>query len=526
MADTYDIPIKKLDDAKISFEVLKYVPEESARNYQFIPFAFTDGILEVGMVDPDNPEALDALQFISSRSGIPYKIYLISKIDFDIAIKSYEGYGGETGSVLVSDINREIRAAEERVAEFKSGDAIEERDKSANIVEEAPITKIVSVIIQNALSGNASDIHIEPTANNIKVRFRVDGTLHTSLTPPSTVLESMVARIKILCNLKLDEKRKPQDGRFSYNFEGRRADFRVSTFPTYWGEKIVMRILDPTRRNVNLGSIGLSAEQQDLVKKALDKPYGLILLTGPTGSGKTTTLYAMLNYLDREKYNVVSLEDPIEYDIPGVSQSQVRPEIDYTFANGLRSILRQDPDIVMVGEMRDAETAKLAIQAALTGHLVLSTLHTNNSIGVVPRLIDMGVESYLLPPTLILAIAQRLVPVLCEDSKKQIPVEDSIKIMIDKQFEDLPEEFRSKIPDTSVLYRAEQSVTCPSGTKGRIAVFEFLTMDKELERIILKNPGENEIYQYARSKGFLSMREDAIIKSAQGIIPFEEVNKL
>jgi len=336
----------------------------------------------------------------------------------------------------------------------------------------------------------------------------------------------MVARIKILCNLKLDEKRKPQDGRFSYNFEGRKADFRVSTFPTYWGEKIVMRILDPTKRNVNLGSIGLSEEQQAQIKEALDAPYGLILLTGPTGSGKTTTLYAMLNYLDREKYNVVSLEDPIEYDIPGVAQSQVRAEIDYTFANGLRSILRQDPDVVMVGEMRDKETAKLAVQAALTGHLVLSTLHTNNSIGVIPRLIDMGIEPYLLPPTLHLAIAQRLVPVLCEDTKQPIPVEDSMKTMIEKQFADLPEEFKNKIPVGETLYRAERSASCPSGTKGRIAVFEFMAMDKELEKIVLKNPGENEIYKYLRGKGFITMKEDAIIKSYQGIIPFEEVNKL
>ncbi|MCX6712403.1 MAG: GspE/PulE family protein, partial [Candidatus Vogelbacteria bacterium] len=435
MANDYSIPIKKLGDIKIPYDILKYVPVEVAKTYEFIPLALIDGVLEVGMVDPDDSEARDSLQFITSRTGIPFKIFLISKKDFNIAVKSYDGFSGESG-VVVGDIQSEIRAAEESVAEFKAGN---EADKppSANIVEEAPITKIVSVIIQNALTGGASDIHIEPTASNIKVRFRVDGILFTSLTPPSSVHEAMVARIKILCNMKLDERRKPQDGRFSYLFEGRKADFRVSTLPTYWGEKIVMRILDPTKRDVNLASVGLSPEQQAQVKAALDKPYGLILLTGPTGSGKTTTLYAMLQYLDREKYNVISLEDPIEYDIPGVSQSQVRPEIEYTFASGLRSILRQDPDIVMVGEMRDRETAKLAVQAALTGHLVLSTLHTNNSIGVIPRLIDMGIEPYLIPPTLVLAVAQRLVPVLCEDSKKPVAVKDSIKLIVEKQFADL-----------------------------------------------------------------------------------------
>jgi type IV pilus assembly protein PilB len=524
MNNDYSIPIKKLGDIKVPFEVLKYVPIEVAKTYEFIPFALTDGVLEVGMVDPDDSEARDSLQFITSRTSIPFKIYQISKKDFDIAVKSYDGYSGETG-VVVGDIQSEIRAAEESVAEFKAGNE-GEKTPSANIVEDAPITKIVSVIIQNALSGGASDIHIEPTANNIKVRFRVDGTLFTSLTPPSSVHEAMIARIKILCNMKLDERRKPQDGRFSYMFEGRKADFRVSTLPTYWGEKVVMRILDPTKRNVNLTSVGLSPEQQEQVKGALDKPYGLILLTGPTGSGKTTTLYAMLQYLDREKYNVISLEDPIEYDVPGVSQSQVRPEIDYTFASGLRSILRQDPDIVMVGEMRDRETAKLAIQAALTGHLVLSTLHTNNSIGVIPRLIDMGIEPYLIPPTLVLAVGQRLVPILCEDSKKPIEVEDSIKVMVENQFADLPEEYRSRIPELKTLYSSERTASCPSGTKGRTAVFEFLPMDKELERLILKNPGENEIYKYARSRGYISMKEDAMIKSFKGVIPFEEVNKL
>jgi len=526
MDQAYNIPIKKIGDSKIPFEVLKYVPVDSAKIYQFVPFALEDGILEVGMVDPDDAKGRDALQFITSRTGLPFKIYLISKKDFDTAIKSYEGFAGESG-VVVGDIQKEIKEAEESVAEFAETKAPEEtKAAGATIVEEAPITKIVSVIIQNALSGGASDIHVEPTATKIKVRFRVDGILYLSLTPPMSVHEAIVARIKILCNLKLDEKRKPQDGRFSYTFEGRKADFRVSTFPTYWGEKIVMRILDPTKRNVNLASIGMSLEQQEQMKKVLSRPYGLVLLTGPTGSGKTTTLYAMLNYLDREKYNVVSLEDPIEYDIPGVSQSQVRPEIEYTFANGLRSILRQDPDIVMVGEMRDRETAKLAIQAALTGHLVLSTLHTNNSIGVIPRLIDMGIEPYLIPPTLVLAVAQRLVPLLCEDAKKPIHVEDSIKVMIEKQFADLPAEFNSLIPKISDLYEAGSSPSCPAGTKGRMAVFEFLPMDKELERLVLKNPGENEIYQYARTRGFISMREDAIIKSLQGIIPFEEVNKL
>lgn len=525
MNDYYNIPLKKLDDKKIPFEALKYIPLESALNYLFVPVSIKDGVLEVGMVNPDNPEARDALHFIASKTRTPFKIYLLSKKDFDQAIKSYEGLTSSDSIGVVGDIQTDIRAAEQSVAQFQKPTA-EEAKGSANIVEEAPISKIVTVVIQNALSGGASDIHIEPSHSTVKVRFRVDGVLYTSLTPPMTVHEAMVARIKILSNLKLDERRVPQDGRFSYSYEGRKADFRISTFPTYWGEKIVMRILDPEKRKVDLETIGMSPEQQAIVANALKRPYGLILITGPTGSGKTTTLYAMLNMLDREKNNVVSLEDPIEYDIPGVSQSQVRPEINYTFANGLRSILRQDPDIVMVGEMRDKETARLAIQASLTGHLVLSTLHTNNSIGAIPRLIDMGVEPYLLPPTLVLMMAQRLVPTICEEARVPEPIDESIKMMIEKQFSDLPSDYHHKIPKVENVFRLRKTASCPSGTKGRTGVFEFLEMDRELERIVLKNPSENEIYRYARSRGFLTMKEDLFIKSLKGITPFEEVNKL
>jgi type II secretory ATPase GspE/PulE/Tfp pilus assembly ATPase PilB-like protein len=326
--------------------------------------------------------------------------------------------------------------------------------------------------------------------------------------------------------MKLDEKRKPQDGRFSAKIGGRKIDFRVSTFPTYFGEKVVLRILDPEKKMITLDSIGLSTIQREKVEDIIARPHGMILLTGPTGSGKTTTLYSMLNALDKEKYNIVSLEDPIEYDIKGINQSQVRAELDYTFANGLRSILRQDPDIIMVGEIRDKDTAKLAIQAALTGHLVFSTIHTNSAIGVVPRLIDMGVDPYLIPPTLIMTIGQRLVPLLCSDSREAIPVDGSIKVMIDKQFADLGEEYKKDIVIPDMVYEAKPTPSCPSGTKGRTAVFEMLPMDRELERIILKNPSEEEIYNYARSKGYLSMREDAMKKAFEGLIPFAEVNKV
>ncbi|MDE1988691.1 MAG: type II/IV secretion system protein, partial [Patescibacteria group bacterium] len=374
--------------------------------------------------------------------------------------------------------------------------------------------------------GNASDVHIEHMRERVRVRFRVDGVLNTSLVLPAAVHQAVIARIKVLSNMKLDEKRKPQDGRFSAKISGRKIDLRVSTFPAYFGEKVVMRILDQEKGVQPLESLGLSKRNLELVREALAKPYGLILISGPTGSGKTTTLYSMLNEMDREELNVLSLEDPIEYNIEGVSQSQVRPDIGYTFAAGLRTTLRQDPDVIMVGEIRDKETAELAVQAALTGHLVFSTIHTNTSTGVIPRLIDMGVDPYLIAPTLILTMAQRLVNLLCVGSGKQISAQGSVKALIERQFSDLPEEFRKEIPPADYVYEKTLSPTCPSGTRGRIAVFEAFKMDSDVENLILTNPIESAIVKVLRKKGMLTMKEDGIIKALNKLIPFEEVANL
>jgi type II secretory ATPase GspE/PulE/Tfp pilus assembly ATPase PilB-like protein len=287
-----------------------------------------------------------------------------------------------------------------------------------------------------------------------------------------------------------------------------------------------MRILDQEKGVKKLDDIGMTPENLALIKAAIQRPYGLILITGPTGSGKSTTLYSMLNEVDKEGTNVLSLEDPIEYNMEGVSQSQVHPEIGYTFAAGLRTTLRQDPDVIMVGEIRDKETAQLAVQAALTGHLVFSTLHTNNAAGVIPRLIDMGVDPYLIAPTLILAMAQRLVSALCPGGGSPVPVEGSIKMIIDKEFNDLPAQYKKNIPFSNTVYQASPTPECPRGTRGRIAVFEAFKMDKDIESIILKSPTELEISKILRQKGMLTMKEDAMIKSFQKLIPFEEVNKL
>ena len=519
-----NVPTRSLGNTKVPFKVLEYVPQESAQYYKFVPLGIVDEVLEIGIIDTDSIEALDALNFISSKINLPYKIYLITETDFGKVMEMYKGLTGEVSEALEefeTGITIEAEKEKEKGIKKKTSEQVEDVIK-----EDAPVTKIVATILRYATEGNASDIHIEPMIDKVRVRFRVDGILHTSLVLPHKVQLAVTARIKILSSMRLDEKRKPQDGRFSATIDGRRIDFRVSTFPTHYGEKVVMRILDSEKGVFKLDDMGFSKHNLKLIRQALEKPYGLILVSGPTGSGKTTTLYSMLNELDNVAKNVLSLEDPIEYNIEGVSQSQMFPEIGYTFASGLRSTLRQDPDVIMVGEIRDKETAQLAIQAALTGHLVFSTIHTNNALGVIPRLVDMGVDPYLIAPTLALALAQRLVRTLCPDSGEKVNVDDSLKMMIDEQFADLPESYREEIPDLKHIYRLKPTSACPNGTRGRIAVLEILEINKEIEHIILTNPVEEALYKAARSKGMLTMKEDAIIKSMEGVVPFEEVNTL
>ncbi len=514
------VPTRDLSSFQATSEILGYIPEDAAAHYKVVPIGVKDGVLEIGALDPSDLDARDALNFITSRLGIPYKLFLISKKDFDTVIKQYQGITEEVDKAL-----EELDTAFE--AEASPSEAYEqEHVDAAKIVEDAPVTKVVGTILNYASEGNASDIHIEPTHDNVRVRFRVDGELNTSLVLPLKVHSAVVARIKILSNMRLDEKRKPQDGRFSAKVGGRKVDFRVSTFPTYYGEKVVMRILDQNKELLSLDTLGFTDKNLTQVREALKRPYGMILISGPTGSGKSTTLYAMLKEVDREHLNVLSLEDPVEYSIDGVSQSQIQPEIDYTFATGLRTTLRQDPDIIMVGEIRDKETAQLAIQAALTGHLVFSTIHTNTAIGVIPRLIDMGVDPYLIAPTLALVMAQRLVRKLCDNTGKPIPIEDSLKLMLDKEFADLPETYKKELNLTDKMYGVQPTPTCLNGTSGRVSVHEVFSMDKEIEVAILKGATEPELYQVLRNKGMLSLKEDAILKSMKGIVPFEEVNTL
>ncbi len=533
----YNIPARLLGDPPADQEVFSYIPLDSARHYGFVPLDLADGVLEVGIIDPDSIEVIDALQFISGKIGIPYKVFLITKQDFDRVIAAYQNLSGEIGKALseyetTKTVPTEGAAKGAPVSETEAAMTEEELDLSAikgkdeALKEDAPVTKIVSTILRYAIEGRSSDVHIEPTATKTRVRFRMDGVLHTSLELPGKVHEAVVARVKILAKLRLDEKRKPQDGRFSAMVDKRRIDFRVSTFPTEFGEKVVMRILDQSGSTVTLADRGFSEGDLAQIREIMRAPYGIILVAGPTGSGKSTTLFAMLSELDRETENVVSLEDPVEYEIPGVAQSQVRPEIGYTFASGLRSILRQDPDVIMVGEIRDKETAVLAVQAALTGHLVFSTVHTNTAAGAIPRLIDMGVDPFLIAPTLVAVVGQRLVRRMCDGAGEPFAVSDSFRQLLEHEFADLPEEYRAKLPPFTQFYHAKPTATCPNGTRGRLGVFEILRMNKSIEQVVLKEPVEEKVYAAARAGGMLTMREDAILKALAGQTPFEEINTL
>lgn len=518
-AEFLGVPFYDLAGRKVPFDVLRNISEESAGHYQFVPLALEGGALSVGMVRPEDMEAREALKFISANVGAPFKVYLLAPSEFKAVLEQYKGIGGEVGKAL-GELEDQIQK-ETVPAEYAVGG-----DTVRPLVEDTPVTKIVAVILKHATEGSASDIHIEPVRDHLQVRFRLDGILYTSLLLPVSVHDAVVSRIKILTNLKLDEKRKPQDGRFSAHVEGRNIDFRVSTFPTYFGEKVVIRILDSTASVRDLPTLGLEGRNLSLVENAIKRPYGMILVTGPTGSGKSTTLYALLQLLNRERSNVISLEDPVEYSIAGVNQSQVRPEIGYDFASGLRSVLRQDPDIIMVGEIRDKETAQLAIHAALTGHLVFSTLHTNDATGVIPRLIDMGVDPFLIPATLVLAVGQRLVRTLCKDSRKELALEGRLKEMVEKEAAHMPSALREGLVVPHVIYQALPSATCPKGTRGRIGIFETLAMTPELEQLILHEPSEANIIEEARRQGMITMRQDGMLKVLRGVIGMEELTEV
>lgn len=517
-SENLKIPLKKIVIEDIPLKILEKIPEESARFYKTIPIAKKDKVLEVGMIYPEDFKAQEALKFLARQGKFSYKVFLITLTDYKNLFKKYRS------------LRREVtRALEELETELKA-EKIEKPLPSATeferLVEEAPISKVVAVILRHAVEGEASDVHIEPTREKLRIRFRVLGILHASILLPMRIHPSVVARIKILSNLRIDEARIPQDGRFSTKINDKIIDFRVSTFPTTLGEKVAIRVLDPGIGLKTFEELGLEKRNFEVTREAIKKPYGLILATGPTGCGKTTTLYAILRLLNKEGVNICTLEDPVEYFIEGVNQSQVRPEIGYDFTIGLRHMVRQDPDIIMVGEIRDKETASLATHAALTGHIVLATLHTTNALGVIPRLIDLGIESYLIPPTLSIAIAQRLVRKLCPYCRKKIKPKPKIEELILKEIKTLSPIIKKEIEAKKPLYiyQAKGCKKCAGvGFVDRIGVFEILTMTNQLSDIILKEPFEAKIEEEAKRQGMITMKQDGILKVLEGVTTIEEV---
>jgi type IV pilus assembly protein PilB len=493
---------------------MQLIPEETVQNYGIVPLEKRDNLLVAGMVNPDDPRAQDALKFLAHKSGLDLGVYVISYADWEKALHKYSPYESEVARALTA-----IKLSNE--SSLKAVQLDGGKDVKA---DDAPIVRIVADTLKEAVERGASDVHIEPEQSYLRVRFRLGGELEEVASLPAELAQPVVSRVKIISNLRIDETRVPQDGRFRTRIFDREIDFRVSTFPTPLGEKVAIRVLDPKTGLKSLDQLGLTGTNLERVKRGIARPYGMVLISGPTGSGKSTTLYAILQLLNTDKVNIVSLEDPVEYFVQGVNQSQVRPEINYDFASGLREILRQDPDVIMVGEIRDNETAGLAVHAALTGHVVLSTIHTNNAVGVVPRLIDMQVDSFLLPEALALMLSQRLVLELCESCRKPEDAPPAVAEAIERTLDTVSSEQRKEFQPPYRIYHAPGCPDCHGrGSKGRIAIFEVFEMTKELMLLMNKEVSLEKLLAEAKRQGMISMRADGVMKALRGDVAVEDV---
>jgi type IV pilus assembly protein PilB len=516
----FGIPFIDLGKITVPKEVLDIIPLDAAQNYGFVVFEREGSKLKIAMTDPQNFQALEALDFIIKKENYQSEIYITTKSGLENVLSQYGGVKEQVGEALAgATIELEKTAGE--LKNIRGGKELE------RFVEKAPVSKAVDVIIQNAVAQRASDVHIEPTDENVRVRFRIDGILYSVLTLSKQVHAAIVSRIKIISNLKIDETRIPQDGRFHLKLEGREIDFRVSTLPTINGEKVVLRILDRSEGIFQMEKLGILKPHLQKIESIIKKTHGMFLVTGPTGAGKSTTLYSVLGILNEPSVNIITLEDPVEYFVEGVSQSQINPGIGLTFASGLRSILRQDPDIIMVGEIRDQETAEMAVHAALTGHIVLSTLHTNSSFGSIPRLIDMGIEPFLLASALNAVLAQRLVRQLCPKCRQKRKATPDEVAVIMKEWGAIPPELRRELKLTLSspleIYEPKGCPECKDGYKGRIGIFEFFEVDNDIQDAILQQSTATKIKSVARKSGTITMMEDGVLKILKGLTTVEEV---
>ncbi|NCC70073.1 type II/IV secretion system protein [bacterium] len=517
----YNLPEANLVNQNIPKETLNIITQDLAQNYKYVVFNKTGRVLSVAMVDPQNYNARDAIDFVTRKKNFEIKYFVTTNSSIDYALKQYTN--------ISSELQEAIGVAQDKFDDFDTeADIFNTEDDSAEFVQNAPISKMVSVIIRHAVEGSASDIHIEPTRNEVRVRYRVDGVLYTSLTLPKYTHTAIVSRIKVIGGLKIDETRIPQDGRIRLKIDGGWYDFRISSLPVSEGEKIVIRILDASKGAPTLEELGIEGRNLDIVNAELKSPNGMILVTGPTGSGKSTSLFSILSILNNEEVNIVTLEDPIEYTIKGVNHSQVKPEIGYNFVNGLRSFLRQDPDIIMVGEIRDEETAELSVHAALTGHLILSTLHTNDAIGTVPRILDMHVEPFLLSSCLNVIIAQRLVRRVCEYCKEEVMIDEKVKNEYIEKIKDLPPEILKKykidLSKEKKFYKGKGCVYCgDTGYKGRISINEVFKITDEVKALIEKGSPSEDYRALLAKQDFVTMEQDGIIKALKGITTLSDV---
>ncbi len=523
------IPFVDLKKFDIDPETLKIIPEPIARKNNIIAYKKTKDELEVAMLDPSDLQTID---FIKKKTDLKIKPRFTSPESIKEVLRRYQkSLEAEFGDI----IRKEAKKTSLPKVKVVEGKKEEEKGDLAKAAQELPIIKIVDTLIKHAILERASDIHIEPGEKDVVVRYRIDGILHDAMILPKQVHAGIVARIKVLSNLKLDEHRLPQDGRFKIETKEEKISFRVSILPTFFGEKVAMRLLLEDGKKFTLESLGFWGESLEKIHQAIKKPYGMLLATGPTGCGKTTTLYTILEILNQPGVNICTIEDPIEYQIPRVNQTQVNPAIGFTFATGLRSLVRQDPNIIMVGEIRDSETANLAINAALTGHLVLSTLHTNTAAGAMPRLIDMGAEPFLIASTVNVILAQRLARRLCLESRekyhltktqieemgKDIDLDNLLKVL--KREKIIPDNAKWEDID---FYKPKASKECPDGYKDRIGVREALGVSETIKEMIVKRATSDEIEAQARKEGMLTMLEDGFVKAIQGYTSLEEVLRI
>ena len=517
------IPFVNLEEETVPKEVLQIIPEPIASKHNIVAFRRSGKNLEVAMLDPSD---LQTIEFIRKKAGLKILPRITSQASIKNVLRQYQkSLQAEFGELIEKEA-KIISVPEGNETEELSADDLE---KAA---QDLPIIKIVDTLLKHAILQKVSDIHIEPTEKEVIVRYRIDGILHDAMILPSQVQSSIVARLKVLANLKLDEHRLPQDGRFKIETDDYKISFRVSILPVYNGEKIVMRLLPENVRGLTLEALGFSGEALERVHRNIKKPNGMLLVTGPTGSGKTTTLYTVMDLINNPGINISTIEDPIEYRMPRINQTQVNPKIGLTFANGLRALVRQDPDVIMVGEIRDTETASLAVNAALTGHLVFSTLHTNSAAGAIPRLIDMKVEPFLLSSTINCIIAQRLVRLLFPDSKEKYKLTANEIKVLGERF-DLEQVLKILRQEKIIgqkdgwedieFYRPKPCPECPDGYKGRIGIYEVLEMSGAIKQLIMSQATSDQIEEQAKKEGMITMLEDGFIKAARGLTSIEEI---